>query len=257
MEVTFNFASWVSSFFPKHDAYLEPFFGNCGALLYKERSTVEVISDPDGEVVNLFDWIRKDPERLARAIQYVPYARQSHTAAMRSHSLTPFHKGSLERAVNLCVRLGQGSGGGGGWNGNAKAAHDWVALPEKILLVADRLQGVLVEGPSFHRLMEEYNDPDSLVFFNPPCRACRSRKARRDFDDSVEVLVAARLHKGPVLVCLHDSRFNDPRCADLYADLLCGWHQESLDYGLAGKVTLYMNYDPTMQEFKKNIGGTR
>ena len=29
-----------------------------------------------GNVVNLFEWIKKDPERLAHEIYYTPYARQ-------------------------------------------------------------------------------------------------------------------------------------------------------------------------------------
>ena len=58
-------ADWVIRFFPPHHTYLEPFFGSGAVLFNKPRSDIETVNDLDGNVVNLFEWIKRDPERLA------------------------------------------------------------------------------------------------------------------------------------------------------------------------------------------------
>ena len=50
---------------PSHKFYLEPFFGSGAVLFNKPRSNIETVNDLDGNVVNLFQWIKEDPERLA------------------------------------------------------------------------------------------------------------------------------------------------------------------------------------------------
>lgn len=58
-------ADWIISKFTQHRTYLEPFFGSGGVFFNKPRSDIETINDLDGDVVNLFKWIKEDPEKLA------------------------------------------------------------------------------------------------------------------------------------------------------------------------------------------------
>ena len=74
-------ADWVISFFPEHHSYLEPFFGSGATFFQKKPSNIETINDLDGGVVNFFEWVRRDPERLARAVYLTPYGRQVYDAA--------------------------------------------------------------------------------------------------------------------------------------------------------------------------------
>ena len=71
-----SLAKWIISHFPEHHSYLEPFFGSGAVLFNKPRSNIETVNDLDGNVVNLFEWIKKDPERLAHEIYYTTYSRQ-------------------------------------------------------------------------------------------------------------------------------------------------------------------------------------
>ena len=77
-------AKWIIDFFPDHHSYLEPFFGSGAILFNKTRSNIETVNDLDGNVVNLFEWIKKDPERLAHEIYYTPYAREVYENACSS-----------------------------------------------------------------------------------------------------------------------------------------------------------------------------
>ena len=93
--------------FPEHHSYLEPFFGSGAVFFMKERSNIETINDLDGDVVNLFRWIRDDPEKLGRAIYWTPYAREVYDKAFDERKT---ETDSFRRAVNFCVRLMMGYG---------------------------------------------------------------------------------------------------------------------------------------------------
>ena len=100
-----SIANWIISHFPQHHSYLEPFFGSGAVLFNKPRSNIETVNDLDGNVVNLFEWIKKDPERLAREIYFTPYARQVYDMAFDMVS-----KDSFEQAVDFYIRLNMGHG---------------------------------------------------------------------------------------------------------------------------------------------------
>ena len=98
-------ANWIISHFPEHHSYLEPFFGSGGVFFNKSRSDIETINDLDGEVVNFFQQIRNDPERLAREIYFTPYSREIYEKGFRKKPESDF-----ERAVLFCIRLNMGYG---------------------------------------------------------------------------------------------------------------------------------------------------
>ena len=69
---------------------MEPFFGSGGVFFNKNRSNIETINDLDGEVINLFECIKSDPERLARDIYFTPYARASLARYIAHKAELPF-----------------------------------------------------------------------------------------------------------------------------------------------------------------------
>lgn len=74
----------IINLFPEHHSYLEPFFGSGAILFNKPRSNIETVNDLDGNVVNLFECIRTDPERLARSIYMTPYSREVYEKAYQA-----------------------------------------------------------------------------------------------------------------------------------------------------------------------------
>lgn len=100
-----SISNWIISFFPPHHSYLEPFLGSGAVLLNKPRSHIETVNDLDSNIVNLFEWMRKDPERLAREIYFTPYARKVYDDAFATVPADSF-----DRAVNFYIRLNMGHG---------------------------------------------------------------------------------------------------------------------------------------------------
>lgn len=251
-----SLADWIISLMPPHHSYLEPFAGSLAVLLNKPRSPIETVNDLDGNVVNLFKWIRDDPERLAHAVYWTPYARQVYDEAYQA---TPAD--SLQQAVRFYVRLNQGqgyrtNGGRVGWKNDvqgrekAYAVIDWCNLPDKIIQAAERLRGVQIECQPAVELIKRFNSPKVLVYADPPyvLSTRHGKRYRCEMDDEAHVELAETLkaHPGPVILSGYDN--------EIYNSMLQGWHKISrtvrgqnakerievlwLNYKLAGQLRL-------------------
>lgn len=246
-------AKWIISFFPRHHSYLEPFFGSGAVLFNKPRSNIETVNDLDGNVVNLFECIREDPEKLARMIYFTPYSREVYESA---YILQP--KGRYERAMNFCIRLQMGhgfrtNGEKVGWKTDvqgrerAYAAKDWCSLPDRLLQAAERLRGVQIENRPAVELIRRFDYPNVLIYADPPYMldtrhgkqyCCEMED--RDHEELLEVLLE---HQGPVILSGYDS--------PLYNDRLKGWHrEETVSYTQVRskkKEILWMNFEADQQ----------
>lgn len=248
-----SLAQWIISLFPEHHSYLEPFFGSGAVLFNKPRSNIETINDLDGNVVNLFEWIKRDPELLAHEIYYTPYARQIY-----DNAFSGIPKNSLEKAVMFYIRMGMGhgtrtTGEKSGWKNDiqgrerAYAARDWCGLPEKICQAAERLRGVQIECMPAVKLIQRFNYSKVLIYADPPymlgTRHGKQYCCEMSDKDHEELLTVLLEHKGPVLISGYDS--------DLYHDRLRGWHQESkksYTHSRAIKEEMvWMNFEPEQQ----------
>lgn len=249
-----SLAKWIINFFPEHHSYLEPFFGSGSVLFNKTRSNIETVNDIDGQVVNLFEWIRKDPERLAYEIYWTPYARQVYEDAF---AVVP--EDSLGRAVNFYIRLNMGhgfrtTGEKVGWKNDvqgrerAYASQDWCHLPEKIMQAAERLRGVQIENRPAVELISRFNSKRVLVYADPPYvfGTRHGKQYRYEMDDRAhgDLLDVLLSHMGPVLLSGYDN--------DLYNDRLRGWHrEETICYSQVcskKKEVLWMNFEPVSRQ---------
>lgn len=243
-------ASWIVSLLPPHHSYLEPFFGSGAVLFNKPRSNIETVNDLDGNVVNLFEWIKKDPERLAHEIYWTPYARQVYEDAFTSEP-----EDSLRKAVRFYIRLNMGhgfrtNGERVGWKNDiqgrerAYAAVDWVHLPEKIMQAAERLRGVQIEHRPAVEVIRRFNSPRVLIYADPPymlgTRHGKQYRHEMTDEDHEELLTTLLAHQGPVLLSGYDSA--------LYNNRLQGWHrEEAMSYTQAKArrtEILWMNFEP-------------
>lgn len=250
-----SLARWIIEHFPPHHSYLEPFFGSGSVLFTKERSAIETVNDLDGDVVNLFRWIRSDPERLAEAIYWTPYSRSVYDKAFEEQYT---ETDSFQRAVNFYIRMMMGhgfrtTGEKVGWKNDvqgrekAYAAKYWCKTPEVIYQAAERLRGVQIENIPAVELIERFNFPNVLIYADPPYllgtrhgKQYRHEMSDKDHRDLLDTLKA---HNGPVLLSSYES--------DLYRDALCGWHCEER-YAVAQTATrrrelLWMNFVPETQ----------
>lgn len=248
-----SLAKWIISFFPEHHSYLEPFFGSGAVLFQKPRSNIETVNDLDDNVVNLFEWIRRDPAKLANEIYWTPYARQVYENAF---AVVP--EDSLGKAVNFYIRLNMGhgfrtNGEKVGWKNDvqgrerAYASQDWCHLPDKIMQAAERLRGVQIEHRLAVEVIRRFNFPNVLIYADPPyvleTRHGKQYRCEMDDVDHAELLDVLEAHSGRVLI----SGYDNP----LYNNRLRDWHrEETICYSQVSskrREVLWMNFKPERQ----------
>lgn len=251
-----SLAEWIVQYFPPHHSYLEPFFGSGAVLFNKTRSNIETVNDLDGDVVNLFQCIREDPEKLARLLYYTPYSRAVYQDACAVAQENP-----TLRAVRFLIRCNQGFGfrtneNFPGWKNDiqgrerAYAARYWAELPDKLFQTAERLRGVQIECRPAVELIRRFRFKNVLIYCDPPyilsARSGGKRQYRHEMtdEDHLELLAALKAHPGPVLVSGYDS--------ELYGRELSGWHKEATEstdqLSRVRQECLWMNFEPPQQE---------
>lgn len=250
-----SLASWIIGHFPEHHSYLEPFFGSGAVLFTKGRSAIETVNDLDGDVVNLFYWIRTDPERLARAVYWTPYARETYNRAFAAQ----YTEGDpFQRAVDFYIRMMMGhgfhtTGERVGWKSDvqgrekAYAAKYWCEAHEVIFCAAERLRGVQIEHRPALELIERFNYPNVLIYADPPyllgTRHGKQYRHEMTDTDHLDLLDALKAHKGPVILSGYDS--------DLYNEALRGWYRDEVaaitQTSAKRQEVLWMNFEPMAQ----------
>ena len=223
-------------------------------LFNKPRSNIETVNDLDNNVVNLFECIRENPQKLAQMLYMTPYAREVYESAFKEISEDKF-----EAALNFYIRLNMGhgfrtSGERVGWKNDVQgrersyASQDWCNLPGKIMQAAERLRGVQIENRPAVELIERFNFKNVLIYCDPPymLKTRHGKQYRCEMDDNDhEILLRLLLqHKGPVLISGYDT--------ELYDNMLAGWNRyETTAYSQVcskKRELLWMNYDPPARQ---------
>lgn len=222
-------ASWITSYFPAHTRYLEPYCGSAAIFFNKAPSVHEVLGDTNQSITNLFHVLRNQGQELARLIDFTPWCESDYEAIEKCYD----NSGDpLEDARRFLIRSWQAHGGTiyqvSGWkhngmNGKVYPARLWRKLPERLLAAADRLKEAEVRNRPALELIAYYNDPDTLIYADPPyLLATRSRKYYKyemTDDEHIALLNALDVHRGPVIL----SGYEHP----LYSSRLKHWHKVS------------------------------
>ncbi len=258
-----SLAKWIIGYFPEHHSYLEPFFGSGAVLFNKPRSNIETVNDLDGNVVNLFECIKEDPQKLARMVHFTPYAREVYEKA---YEIAPDEDDKFEKALNFYIKLNMGhgfrtTGERVGWKNDVQgrersyASQDWVNLPNKIMMAAERLRGVQIENMPAVDLIPRFNFKNVLIYCDPPyvLSTRHGKQYRYEMDEEGHIVLLSLLleHKGPVIISGYET--------ELYDNMLAGWNRyETTAYSQVcskKREVLWMNYDPPARQMNFNDYG--
>lgn len=251
-----SYAKWITSFFPPHKMFLEPYFGSGAVFFAKDPAVYETINDMDGMVVNFFKACRDYPEELARVINLTPWSRQEYRQIEEDSAgeEIKFTGDCVEDARRFCIRCNQGFGSKladrVGWKNTKHSAGPinprlWSRVPDYVLDVGQRLKNTQIEQTDAIQLIEDCDGSDCLIYADPPYLGY-TRKNKRiyryemmDEERHVQMLKVLLNHKGPVILSGYDN--------DLYNGMLSGWHKETM-IGYANSSakrteTLWMNFE--------------
>lgn len=247
-------AKWVVEHFPEHHSYLEPFFGSGGVFFNKPRSNIETINDLDGEVINFFECVRSDPERIAHEVFFTPYSREVYTSAYGG----AVPDDPFKRAIRfmVCCNMGYGFRTNGtkvGWKYDvagrerAYAARAWANLPEVVMETAARLREVQIENCDAVTLIKRFNNPNVLIYCDPPylisTRYGKQYRHEMNTEDHMNLLDTIKRHPGPVVISGYQN--------DLYDRELAGWSKATTtttdQLSQVKREVLWMNFEKPEQ----------
>ena len=200
-------APWVISHFPPHINYLEPCGGAASVLLQKPPSKLETYNDLDNRIVNFFQVLRDRPDELINALRLTPWARAEFEAC-QTLALDP-----LENARRFAVLCWQSvSKPGGSWRVMYNYADRPKPMPADLVdidhlhHIAQRLKQVQIECKNALKVIEQYDNPDSLIYFDPPylpdTRVNSKNYYHVDQDEQFHHQAAEVLHQAKGLVVI-------------------------------------------------------
>ncbi len=254
----FSHLEFILPLLPAHYTHFcEPFGGSAAVLINRPPAPVETYNDLDGEVVNFFECLRDDCDKLIRAISLTPFSRQELVKACTPQpGLT-----ALERARRFFVRARQTRTGlaltssEGRWAhcvltsraAMAGAVSRWLGSVEGLPQIVQRLQRVQIENVPAAEIILRYDSPQTLFYLDPPypheargdAKAYGHEMSDREHEELAELLYAVR---GAVAV----SSYLCPLMESLYRD----WRRVEADTRLCHSTkgerteSVWLNYDP-------------
>lgn len=222
---------------PPHNAWVEGFCGSAALTLAKPPVPIEVINDADGQIVNLFDQLRNNPEALCRMIALTPYAREEFALARKGQQ----HPNPLERARRFLIATmmtvnGTFAGTDCGFSFSQSYAREgrearvsrWYNLPERLAKVVERLRGIRIENRDACELLGMFaNRPATLMYLDPPYNVKRGQGYvidAKDCEFHTNLLAACKKAKCMLIISGYEN--------DLYEELLRpkdGWSKSTIE----------------------------
>jgi len=199
-------ANQIIEIFPKHTTYVEPFAGGAQVFFHKQPSTVEVLNDLDGEMVNFFRVCQQHYEELLRYLRFMIVSREWHELlkATDTKKLT-----DIQRAARHLYLLKNSYAGVIRYlnykcNVVQPPGLNPERLPELIEETHKRLARVQLECLPYERVLARFDRPETLFYLDPPyfgLKLYRHNLVALDFEEMAKRLAGL---KGKFVLSLND-----------------------------------------------------
>ncbi|WP_445403249.1 DNA adenine methylase [Acinetobacter vivianii] len=237
----YRFADWIISQFPSHRTYVEPFGGGASVLLSKTPSQIEVYNDLDEDVVNLFRVLRNLEQRqqLEQQLYFTPFSRSEFYLAYENTDCP------IEKARRMIVRAQMGFGSAGATKGctgfrrvggrqRNYEIQIWNKYPSRLNVYAERLKKVLIENQEASKVINYYDDSDTLFFVDPPyvrsTRTANISAYQYEMSDKAHIELLDQLNQVKGFVVLSGYE------CDLYDTRLKHWKKLTKQVQASGKM---------------------
>lgn len=217
-------APWIIDHFPPHRKYVEPYGGGASVLLRKSRVYSEVYNDLDGEIVNLFRVARDYGEDLRRVLYLTPFSKDEFLS-----SYQPVDD-PIEQARRTVARSFMGFGSNShnrktGFRSNSDRsgttpALDWRNYPDALVMIIERLRGVVIENGDALDIIKQHDKPGTLHYVDPPYLAS---VRDRGIDYRHEMTEEQHIELSKLLKGLDGNVVLSGYPSELYNDLYGAW----------------------------------
>lgn len=173
-------APWIVERFADHEVYVEPFGGSASTFMHKEPSGLEVYNDLNEDCVTFFRVIKNQPEELREWIRTTPYSRKLFDEWSERFKNGERPEDEVEHAGRFWFIQTASFGGklpdeGSSFSVAKKSVADastnpikWNRKGSQTEVLADRFRSVQIEYQDYRKVVERYDSPETLFYFDPP-----------------------------------------------------------------------------------------
>ena len=206
----------IIALFPPHDTYVEPFAGGAQVFFHKEPSTVEVLNDLDGEVVNFLRVCQWHHEELVRTLRYHVPSRKWFALLQKTDPATIT---DVQRAARFLYLQKNAFGGlvlkqHYHYGVVQRPNYNPKRLPEVIAAAHERLQMVQLESLPYEEILRRYDRPKTLFFLDPPYWGPKLYKFNFVDEDFAQLADRLRKLQGHFILSLNDC----PKARETFAE---------------------------------------
>lgn len=166
-----NMLKHILPLIPKHRIYTESFFGGGAVFFAKEPVESEVINDTNNMVVNFFEVVKTDFDRLKLKIEMTLFSRASYSVAHMIYKM-PHLFDKIQQAWSFYIATNMGfSCQIGSW-GYDKYGKRVKAFQNKKLIFNDemykRLENAQIENSDACKVIQSRDTEDAFHYVDPP-----------------------------------------------------------------------------------------
>ena len=166
-------AKKIVELMPNHTCYVETNFGGGWVFFAKPISKTEIINDINGELINLWRTIQRQPNEFIERGKYEMYSRELHREYYTDfESKKHFTFSNLERAFRFfCLikesfasKFGPSWGFGPSRNMGNSFFNEFKIIDQ----IAERLKHVQIDNKDFQSVIEDYDRDYTWFYCDPP-----------------------------------------------------------------------------------------
>ena len=167
-------AKYLIEMIPKHNLYIEPFFGGGNMFFSKPPSKMEIINDLSDNIFSLYKVIADENKykQLQHRLELTPY----HAKFRDDYKQKLNEKLTIEDRAFYYLYVNRTSFNGvGGFsctklvrNNMIRSVSDYLSLIPHLEEIHNRLRNAVVENKDALELIHKYDDNDVFFYLDPP-----------------------------------------------------------------------------------------
>jgi DNA adenine methylase len=193
-------AARILGMIPEHRIYCEPFCGGAAIFFAKEPSTVEIINDTNGELINFYEVLKRDFTALEREIEISLHSRkQHHQAEVIYQNPDMFDRVKRAWAVWMLANSSYGCKLNGCFGYDRTGTNSKKMANKRSDFSVDyaiRLQQVQIECCDALRIIRSRDTPETFFYLDPPYvgydQGHYDGYSQEDFDTLLNMLKAIK-----------------------------------------------------------------
>ncbi|MEN3257687.1 DNA adenine methylase [Sodalis endosymbiont of Spalangia cameroni] len=156
--------------FPAHKCYVEPFCGGAALFFSKDPSTVEVLNDINGDLINLYRVVKYHLEEFVHQFKWVLSSRQlfDWLKEIPPQTLTDIQRAARFYYLQQLTFGGKVSGQNFGTSAVRSQSLNLLRIEEQLSQAHLRLSHATIEHLGWQACIEKYDRPHTLFYLDPP-----------------------------------------------------------------------------------------